>query len=168
MAEFPGDRTQDLTKAAPALRVADTLDCDAITALYGELIATHGEFDERYRGLAASDLRLAIAARLDASDARFWLAIAAGKTVAFCGAEIEDAPSALSETRRGHLGELFVAPGWRRGGLGGRLVLEALAWCREQGARRVAVRVLTANQGARRFWKTLDFASVVDVMERRV
>jgi GNAT superfamily N-acetyltransferase len=66
--------------------------------------------------------------------------------------------SAMWLAARAELVSMYVAPAWRDGGVGGRLVAEFAAWARERGAVRLVVDAYTANEGAVRFYRRNGFA----------
>lgn len=66
--------------------------------------------------------------------------------------------SAMWLAARAELVSMYVAPAWRSGGVGGRLVAEFTAWARERGAARLVVDAYAANEGAVRFYRRNGFA----------
>lgn len=58
------------------------------------------------------------------------------------------------------LNRVIVAPGTRRAGLGGRLVLEGLAWAGERGATQVMLEVEADNAPARALYAQVGFLSL--------
>lgn len=55
------------------------------------------------------------------------------------------------------LGDLAVAPGWRRRGVGGRLLEAALRLARQGGARRLRLEVREGNRAARELYRAAGF-----------
>ncbi len=64
----------------------------------------------------------------------------------------------------GSISDLWVEPGARRNGIGGRLLAEGLAWLRERGYGRVVLNV-TAGNGARRLYERSGFRVFSEAME---
>jgi GNAT superfamily N-acetyltransferase len=58
---------------------------------------------------------------------------------------------------RAVLVNMYVAPEWRAGGVGSRLVEEFTAWARRRGAARLFVEAYAANEGAVRFYRRNGF-----------
>ena len=56
-----------------------------------------------------------------------------------------------------HIFLLYVAPGYRRRGIGTVLMHQAEAWAREQGAPQIGLQVLTTNQSATAFYQALGY-----------
>lgn len=65
----------------------------------------------------------------------------------------------------GSIEEVYVAPGLQRHGAAARLVREAVALLRQQGASRIQTRVLAANDSALAFWKRAGFTANVHILE---
>ena len=61
---------------------------------------------------------------------------------------------------QGELGNVSVAPGWRRRGIGHGLVRTVLARARERGVRDVFLEVRVSNTGAQRLYENYGFAEV--------
>lgn len=59
--------------------------------------------------------------------------------------------------RRAELRHLYVAPAWRRRGLGRDLLERAAAWAREQGARGLWLETQDVNPGAVAFYRAAGF-----------
>lgn len=74
------------------------------------------------------------------------------------------------ERERPHamVGELYLAPDQRSRGMGRRLLEEAEAYAREQGARRLRVQVLAANGIARSLYASAGFHERLIELEKRL
>ena len=70
------------------------------------------------------------------------------------------------ELTRGLIHDLYVAPGWRDDGLGGRLLDAAERALTDAGAAAVAVEALTANEAARRLYRRRGYETRRVEMER--
>ena len=66
--------------------------------------------------------------------------------------------SRTEEEPEAHLYAMWVDPGRRTRGVGGRLVQEVLGWAESWGARSVVLGVTETNEGAGRFYERLGFA----------
>ena len=71
----------------------------------------------------------------------FLVAEEEGRIVGTCGVKADDPKSAI-------LRRLFVDPGYRKRGIGGRLLQEALAFCRQKGFREVVIRTADSMEEA--------------------
>ncbi len=69
---------------------------------------------------------------------------------------------------RGLVHDLYVAPGWRGDGLGGRLLDAAERALIEAGAAAVAVEALAANEAARRLYRRRGYETRRVEMERQL
>jgi len=151
-----------------ALRRARSGDLDSIAALWGSLLALHAEIDPALRVIGDAVPASALAQLVEDANTAAWVAEAAARVVGFCAVRVEDAPRALSESRRAEITVIFVAADARRGGLGRALVAAASEWARERGAARVEVRVAARNAAGQAFWRSLGFGAFVDVLDRRL
>jgi GNAT superfamily N-acetyltransferase len=64
--------------------------------------------------------------------------------------------------------DLMVRENERRRGVGRGLVERALAWVAERGVERCEVRVASLNAEGQRFWRSIGFADLMDVLHRRL
>jgi ribosomal protein S18 acetylase RimI-like enzyme len=58
------------------------------------------------------------------------------------------------------LKRIYLAPDAQGGGMGSRLISQALAWLERDGPRRIWIGVWSGNEGARRLYERLGFAKV--------
>jgi ribosomal protein S18 acetylase RimI-like enzyme len=89
-----------------------------------------------------------------------WLLEADGKAVGHALAGPCDLPHAEVTPRCGELKRLYLLRSYQRGGLGSRLLEEALDWLQAQGRRRLWVGVWSENYGAQRLYERLGFKKV--------
>ena len=61
--------------------------------------------------------------------------------------------------------EVFMLPAYRRSRAARSLVEESLSAFRAAGAKRIQLRVLERNDGAKKFWQSLDFLPSVTIYE---
>jgi GNAT superfamily N-acetyltransferase len=91
-----------------------------------------------------------------------------GRPLGLCMARVDRAPPIHREAVRAEIGELFVREEARRAGVGRALVEAALDWVRGRGVDSVIVRVYEGNASGRKFWRSLGFGALMDVLERRL
>ena len=72
--------------------------------------------------------------------------------------------STVDKENRGELDSLFIAPDYRRMGLGRQLAESAVVWLKAEGAHPIFLTVLVGNEEAVRFYETLGFFSRAIVM----
>lgn len=129
----------------------------------GRIIELHGEC---YDALPGYGIRFeAFVARTVAeyildvgANGRIWLAELDGRLVA-CTAIV------LREDARAQLRWVLVAPSARGAGLGRKLVLGALEWCRESGCRDVFLETTDGLPESQALYETLGFRTVKDGVE---
>ena len=73
-----------------------------------------------------------------------------------------------SPYRRGVIHDLYVRPGWRRRGLGTRLLEEALARLRATGVDLVTISVATTNRAALALYRKLGFEDFLLTLVKRL
>ena len=89
-----------------------------------------------------------------------WLAEAGGAAVGYALAGPCDLPHPEVTPACGELKRIYVAPNAQGGGLGSRLMGEALTWLERHGPRRLWIGVFSGNLGARRLYERLGFEKV--------
>lgn len=94
--------------------------------------------------------------RIQAGDARFFVALAGGEIVGTAGALIADGyPFVVHGIRRGYVFGVRVDPGHRKRGIAAQLTQEAVAFLRDIGCERVR---LHASRFGRPIYERLGFA----------
>lgn len=81
------------------------------------------------------------------------VAVADRKVVGHLGVSREEGPVTRHVASIG----MSVASGWRRRGVGGALMAEAIRWAREAGVEKLALSVYPHNEGARRLYERFGF-----------
>lgn len=138
---------------------------EALTDMWVELAA-----DQRRHGshlVAASNRETAreiIAGRMVSGGVRV---AAAEKPIGFVTFVVERGAYRQDATR-GLVHDLYVAPGWRDAGVGGRLLTAAEAALADDGAEVVAVEALAENEAARRLYERRGYEVHRVEMERSV
>lgn len=157
------------SRAGPALRRARDRDLDRLLALYDRLAEHHAAAGPAFalRASAGEHLRGHLAARLRDPEACLLVAEDGGDLLGFCLASVAHRPAFFEEVERVEVEGLFVRPEHRRGGLA-RALVEAALDAVDPGRRlRVELAVARGNPEGEGFWRSLGFAPVMDVMERR-
>lgn len=143
----------------PDVRRAQRDDRDIVGTLWMQLLDEQAELDDRI-GIAEDALERwenDFPVWLDDETARLYVAEnQEGTVIGFAAAQRWGPPPIYEESSEVYLDELFVRPADRRNGYGTQLVHAIRAWGDELGARRVRLRVLTANEEGRAFWAAQD------------
>ena len=152
------------------IRRASTRDLDQLTALWRAINAHHSHLDPLFteRSEAGAEARELLRAQLADADMAFFVSERTGELVGFCAVRIDRAPPILVEVERAQITDLFVVESLRRQGLARALVAAALDWVRARRVERVEVRVASGNDEGQAFWRSLDFADLMDVLHRRL
>lgn len=137
--------------------VRDATESDArlLERLWLQLVREQESLDGRIRFAAdaldrwQADLR----GWLHGDARRFWVASESDTLIGFISAERSYAPVMFEERVDAFVTELYVAPDYRRRGIGKRLLMEARRWAESIGAAAVSASILTANKTGREFWR---------------
>jgi ribosomal protein S18 acetylase RimI-like enzyme len=92
---------------------------------------------------------------------RFFIAEDRGKPVGFIGGSISKLPKFYKYHRRGEIGPIFIRQGYRKKGIGSKLVGELFDWFKSKGIRWVRIKVYKKNTSAISFWKKMGFKEYV-------
>ncbi|MCK9519617.1 MAG: GNAT family N-acetyltransferase [Dehalococcoidia bacterium] len=146
------------------IRPVEERDVPALYLAWQELRQYNAQQDGRIRPTPVSDVEFAAAVR-ELRARRMSASLVAeheGEIAGFITATIEqNQPDRLPE-RHATVGYLYVAPGYRRQGLGRQLVQGIFAWARDQeGVSHVEMPVLANDVSAEPFWRSLGFTPFI-------
>jgi GNAT superfamily N-acetyltransferase len=127
-----------------------------ITALHATYYHEHWNFDLYFEAKVASELS-AFLTRFDPAHDGFWVATADGGVV---GAIAVEGGGAGTEGAR--LRWFIVAPEYHGGGLGNRLMQEALGFCARTGFRRVYLTTFAGLDAARHLYEKNGFTLIAE------
>ena len=127
------------------LRVAHASDSDALAALCVE----HAAFERD--AAPPCDLAARLRVLQDDDGWRAWLAWEAGQVVGFVSGDV--LTSTWQGARFWHIDCLYLREGWRRRGLGMRLLQHCIAHARERGLRWAEWQTPVWNEAACRFYR---------------
>jgi len=109
-----------------------------------------------------------LAAILRDPDAAIFVCERDGALLGFCTVRIDCAPPIQIEVERAEITDLMVSGPERRRGVGRALAERALGWVKERGVERCEVRVASRNSEGQRFWRSVGFGDLMDVLQRRL
>lgn len=101
-------------------------------------------------------------------DAAVFVARENGKLVGYLIAKIEEGPPVFKLKKRGLITDAFVERGYRRRGIGRRLVERALDWFKAQNLESAELSVYVKNMAGRVAWKQMGFEEHAIVMRRKL
>lgn len=138
----------------PNVRQAQRTDQDAVGALWLRLLEEQARLEDRFG--VADDARERwendFPVWLDDETRCVFVAEGEEELVGFATGRRWGPPPVYEESLEVFFDELYVHPDHRRQGFGTQLVHALRDWADELGARRLRLRVLTANNAARQFW----------------
>ncbi len=151
------------------VRRAEARDAEALAGLIERFYRFNEEFDPAWAVAAeAGEKALELAkAYITDENSVVLVAEADGRVVGFVRAEVRDRPM-LEAGRIGVIVELYVHPQYRRRGVAGRLVDEALRQLAGRGVRVLGAEFPSANVIARRFYEKHGFRPYTSVYIRDV
>jgi ribosomal protein S18 acetylase RimI-like enzyme len=147
------------------------VESERVLELWVDLVEHHRRLDSEYpasRGLLAA-LRRELVRVLREPQCRLFVAEGEGELCGFLLAEMED-PDRVKDAIPGGcwIHEIYVAPRWRRRGLGSRLVEQARAFFSDSQGSRISVRVEARNAEGLRFWERCGFGERARILESSV
>ncbi len=125
-----------------------------ITELHAAYYSAHWGFDLFFESLVARGLAEFLE-RFDPGRDGFWLALAKELIVGAIAIDGREAQGAGARLRW-----FIVEPGCQGGGIGGRLIAEALGFCRRMGCRRVYLSTFAGLDAARHLYEAMGFSLV--------
>jgi len=140
------------------IRSAQVEDLEAVLDLWEELLRHHTRLDPRYQW--AEDARdLFRETMLGWTGDDEWRVLVAetghGEIVGYAVGVIAENPPIHQLRRYAHVSDIFVAPSWRRRGLGRKLYAALRTWFVEQGVGVVQLRVAARNPESLAFWRDM-------------
>jgi len=154
---------------AAQIRRAVPADRAALGGLWGELMDFHRGLDPNTFALADDALSrwLEWLDMLMADENRVVLVAAAGADiVGYVHGTVDERPPVYRQRRHGTICEICVTEGWRRRGVGSRLVAALFDWFRERGLTAVHVGAAACNPVSNAFWRHMGFEPYTVLMQR--
>jgi ribosomal protein S18 acetylase RimI-like enzyme len=150
------------------IRPATFHDLSDIVDIWGELARHHAGLD---RAFAPSrrwreEYRQFIGSLIGRDDALVVVAAADGRLIGFAVGRISLLPGFFEHRRRGYVHDVVARDGYRRRGVGRRLVAALLAWMSDAGVSMVELTVAVNNPEAIAFWTRLGFAPYMQHFKR--
>jgi len=155
---------------AGRIRSADSRDLDRVLALWIALTEHHASDEPLFalRPDAGAEIHRLLAETLRDPDAAIFVCERDDVLLGFCTVRIDRAPPIQLEVQRAEITDLMVSARERRRGVGRALAERALAWVEERGVERCEVRVAGTNTEGQRFWRSIGFGDLMDVLQRRL
>ncbi|MCY3866631.1 MAG: GNAT family N-acetyltransferase [Chloroflexi bacterium] len=139
------------------IRLAEASDAERIGLLWSEMVAFHASLDAQTFRPAAAGAELyarSILDRLDDPQARVLVVELDGDVVGYVSGIIADITTEMfMPLRCGLLADIYIQAGYRRRGLGRRLVEHLTIWFRSQGVDHFEWHVSARNREALAFWR---------------
>ena len=161
-----------MSKEHCTIRPARAGDADAIVEMWQEMARQHAGYDAQRWDWAPDAAERWRSHFLDMIGQEDWVALVAvdagDRVVGFATAHLRRVAPVFAAERAADIGNLMVAAGCRRRGIGtalARAVLEAL---KSRGAEYVALGVASANRAAIELYKRLGFREVMRSMYVRL
>lgn len=143
------------------IRRALAADAQAIGALWEKLVAYHHALDDRLPvGAADGGATYAryVQDRLEHSHSHTCILVAEddGHIVGFVlGVIMDMVPDMFVQSAGGYLSDIFIEDGYRRNGVGAKLVETLVSWFRSRGVDYFEWYVAAQNHEAQAFWRSM-------------
>jgi ribosomal protein S18 acetylase RimI-like enzyme len=150
------------------IRPATAQDIPEIVDVWGELAFHHAGLD---RAFAPSlrwqeEYRYFIRNLLGRDDALAVVALWDNRIVGYAVGRVSLLPGFFEQRRRGYIHDVVTRDGYRRRGIGRRLVDVLLEWMRETDVSTVELTVAVRNEEAVAFWERIGFVTYMHHMKR--
>lgn len=144
---------------AVQIRRATVRDIKEILPVWGDLANYHAELDPAFTPSPqwSREYGAYLRTLMARDDAIAVVASEATEVIGYAVGRITNLPSFFERRHRGYIHDVFVREGFRRRGVGRRLVEEILAWFRRRGVTLVELTVAANNDAAISFWERLGF-----------
>ena len=148
------------------IRKARQRDVEQVVQLWKEFMDFHRRYDPHFSRSRNGHLKFKdfVSKKISARNALVLVAQVNRRIVGYIIASIDAYVPVFIEKRYGAIYDLMVDSGFRRRGIGRRLVCEAREWFRKRGIKRMELSVAASNRLAVRFWSRVGFKTY---MERR-
>jgi ribosomal protein S18 acetylase RimI-like enzyme len=156
----------------PTIRRATRADMPAVGRLGALLVETHHSFDER-RFLAATrgtkeGYASFLGSQLEEPDVAIFVAVDGPEVVGYAYVAIEGYDYMVLRGPAGLLHDLIVDPARRGGGIGRRLLAEAIAYVRSRGLSQIVLSTADRNGGAQRLFASAGFRRTMVEMTQEI
>ena len=101
---------------------------------------------------------------MKSKDGRVIVALDGQYVVGFALAMIFSYPPVIKQKLHGYIDTVAVKKGFRRKGVGEKMVSDLFKWFKKRGMDRIELSVITKNKSGRTFWKKLGFADYQSIM----
>ena len=144
------------------VRRARSEDLDDVLLLWLGLMSEHEQLDPR---LAVADgageiMRDRLLQVIDSDARRLFVAAVDGDLVGYASGSVVENTVVFRVRYLGHISDMYVAPPWRRQGIGRQLFVALRRWFRGQGLTSIELNVATLNPVGQTFWTGLGFSSL--------
>lgn len=152
------------------VRRASSDDLQEISSLWRGLARYH-EPQSKYFKLAPGARRKFtsyVRRSMKRKDVSVFVAQKNSKLVGYLIAKIKEEKPVFKLRKRGTITDLFVEKGYRRQGIGRKLVKKALAWFRNRNLQFVEISVYVKNISGKIAWKRMGFEDHMTLMRRKL
>ena len=105
--------------------------------------------------------------KLKEYDSRLSVAESEGQLIGFCYSYISQKPKYFRLSKFGFIGDLYVMPEYRRGGVGKALVQDALDFFTKRKIKQIELLVAMKNENTIKFWESMGFNHLLTWMYKR-
>jgi len=152
------------------IRRATPSDVQAIVDMWRKLIQYHALKSKYFEPVPDAEVKFEKYLRglMGKKGASVFVAQDYDKLVGCLVARVSEDPPVCKIRRKGVITDVFVERGYRKRGIGGKLVKRALEWFREQNLQFAELSVYVKNISGKIFWKRMGFEDHMTIMRRKL
>jgi len=157
-------------RSEPRVRAACLSDIEALTALWGEMMAAHREVDERFVFVPGVERSVAqhLRSLVRSPDSAVFVADAGDAVVGYVVGDLHRRPPWYPAGSFGFISDMYVRPEWRRKRVGTALVRALEQWMAGRGVTSVELLAAERNPAGLAFWRAMGYTDYLRMMRREI
>ena len=148
------------------IRQATLSDIPKVVELWAEHVDFHADYDPHFTRKQNSEEGFGkyLREQIDNPNLLLLVAESEAKIVGFLSAELGKYPPCFVQRDYGAISDIAVTKGYRRRGIGRKLLAEAMKWFTSKDIDQIETRVATTNPLSINFWRQMGFSPYIEFM----
>jgi ribosomal protein S18 acetylase RimI-like enzyme len=140
-----------------------------VAGLWKDFMKFNGDFNASFaiKKKATEIFSREMLEKLKEYDSRLTVAESDGELIGFCYSYISQKPKFFRLDKFGFIGDLYVLPEYRRGGIGKALVKDAVDFFARRKIKQIELLVSVKNENTIKFWESLGFNHLLTWMYKK-